>query len=82
MCSALFEEKRCPRTTRFMAFLVQSMRNIAGHRRNRLRQQVPIEDATTGERKSKFELKDLGPNPEDAAIRAEQDRRASEVCTA
>ena len=82
MCSALFEEKRCPRTTKFMAFLVQSMRNIAGHRRNRLQQQVPIEDATTGERKSKFELKDSGPNPEDAAIRAEQDRRASEVCTA
>ena len=63
MCSALFEEKRCPRTTRFMAFLVQSMRNIAGHRRNRLRQQVPIEDATTGERKSKFELKDSGTEP-------------------
>ncbi|MHC2618237.1 hypothetical protein ACVIW2_000268 [Bradyrhizobium huanghuaihaiense] len=82
MCSALFEEKRCPRITRFMAFLVQSMRNIAGHRRDRLMQQVPIEGATTDERKSKFELMDSGPNPEDAAIRAEQDRRAAEVCAA
>ncbi|TYO65357.1 hypothetical protein FXV83_16805 [Bradyrhizobium hipponense] len=82
MCSALFEEKRCPRITRFIAFLVQSMRNIAGHRRDRLQQQVPIEDVTTGERKSKFELKASGPSPEDAAIRAEQDRGASEVCAA
>jgi hypothetical protein len=81
-CSALFEEKRCPRTTRFMAFLVQSIRNIAGHRRNRLQQQAPIEDATFGERRSKFELEDSGPSPEDAAIRAEQDRRASEVYAA
>ena len=64
MCYALFEEKRCPRTTRFIAFLVQSMRNIAGHRRNRLQQQVPIDDATTGERKSKLELKgDFGTEP-------------------
>lgn len=82
MCSALFEEKRCPRTTRLMAFLVQSMRNIAGHRRNRLQQQVPIEDASFGERKSRFELEDSGPSPEDAAIRAEQERRASEVYAA
>ncbi|MGY3038314.1 hypothetical protein ACVIIV_007484 [Bradyrhizobium sp. USDA 4354] len=82
MCSALFEEKRCPRITRFMAFLVQSMRNIAGHRRIRLEQQVPVEDVTTAERKSKFELKASGPSPEDVAIRVEQDRRASEVCAA
>lgn len=82
MCSALFEEKRCPRTVRFMAFLVQSMRNVAGHRRKRLQQQVPIEDATDGERTSKFEPKDSGPSPEDVAIRAQQDRRASEVCAA
>ena len=79
MCAALFEEKKCPRSVRFIAFLVQSMRNIAGHRRDRLLQQVPIEDATVGERKSKFEPKDSGPSPEDAAIRAEQARRAFEV---
>ncbi|MDE5464898.1 hypothetical protein [Bradyrhizobium sp. CSS354] len=82
MCSALFEEKRCPRITRFIVFLVQSMRNIAGHRRDHLQQQVPIEDVTTGGRKSKFELKASGPSPEDAAIRAEQDRGALEVCAA
>ena len=60
MCAALFEEKKCPRSIRFIAFLVQSMRNIAGHRRDRLLLQVPIEDATVGERKSKFEPKDSG----------------------
>lgn len=82
MCSALQEEKRCPRTVRFVTFLVQSMRNIAGHQRRRLQQHVPIEEATTGERKPKFEPKDSGPSPEEIVMQAEQGRRASEVWSA
>lgn len=82
MCSALFEEKRCPRAIRFIAVLVQSMRNIAGHRRVRLQQQLPIDEPPTGERKAKLELEDAGPSPEDATMLMEQQQRASAVCAA
>jgi hypothetical protein len=79
MCAALLEEKTCPRSVHFVAFLAQSMRNIAGRHRKRLQQQVPPEEATTGAGKNKSPLQDAGPGPEQAMIQVEQDRRASEV---
>jgi hypothetical protein len=82
MCAGLFEEKTCPRSVLFIAFLAQSMRNIASRRRKRLQRQVAPEDATTGDGKNKSPLRDAGPSPEDALIQTEQNRRASEVWTA
>jgi DNA-directed RNA polymerase specialized sigma24 family protein len=79
MGAALCEQKACPRGVSFIAFLAQSMRNIAGRRRKQLLRQVPPEEATTGEGKLKSPLRDAGPGPEEASIQAEQDRRATEV---
>ncbi|MFK4492530.1 hypothetical protein [Bradyrhizobium sp. USDA 336] len=86
VCAALFEEKACPRTILFIAFLAQSMRNIATRRRKGLLRQVAPEDARideggrkTVDGKGKSPLRDAGPNPEQAMIEAEQDGRASEV---
>lgn len=79
MDAALLEEKRCPRLVSFIAFLAQSMRNIAGRRRVALLRQIPPEDAKTGDGKDKSPLRDSGLSPEGVAIQAEQTRRASEV---
>ena len=38
---ALLGERHCPRDVSFVAFLVQSMRSIASHRREALARQVP-----------------------------------------
>jgi DNA-directed RNA polymerase specialized sigma24 family protein len=42
VCQAILGERRCPRATSFVAFLVQSMRSIASHRREELARQVQI----------------------------------------
>src|SRR5882757_3319355 len=47
VCAAMFEEKRCPHTTPFIAFLAQSMRNIASRRRKGLKRHVPIAGGAT-----------------------------------
>jgi DNA-directed RNA polymerase specialized sigma24 family protein len=41
VCQALLGERRCPREVSFVAFLAQSMRSIASHRRKALSRQVP-----------------------------------------
>jgi DNA-directed RNA polymerase specialized sigma24 family protein len=81
ICAALFEKKKCPHTTPFIAFLAQSMRNIAGRRRKRLKRQVPIAGgATQDEADDESDLKDDAPGAEDQIIRAEREKRAAEVC--
>jgi len=42
VCQAILGERRCPREVSFVAFLAQSMRSIASHRRKELARQVPI----------------------------------------
>jgi DNA-directed RNA polymerase specialized sigma24 family protein len=42
VCQVLLGERRCPRGVLFVAFLAQSMRSIASHRRKELARQVPI----------------------------------------
>jgi hypothetical protein len=80
ICTALFEEKKCPRTTPFIAFLAQSMRNIADRRRKRLKRQVPIAGgATQGESDDEFDLTDDAPGAEDQIVQAEREKRAAEV---
>ena len=41
VCQALVGERHCPREVSFVAFLAQSMRSIASHRRKALSRQVP-----------------------------------------
>jgi DNA-directed RNA polymerase specialized sigma24 family protein len=80
VCSAIFEDKKCPRTTPFVAFLAQSMRNIAGRRRKRLRRQVPIAGgATQDEADDEFDIEDDTPNAEEQIIRSEDEKRATKV---
>jgi DNA-directed RNA polymerase specialized sigma24 family protein len=45
VCQALLRERHCPRDVSFVAFLVQSMRSIASHRREALARQVPTSRA-------------------------------------
>lgn len=80
ICVALFEKKKCPHTTPFIAFLAQSMRNIASRRRKRLKRQVPIAGgATMDEADDEFDLKDDAPDAEDQIIQAEREKRAAEI---
>jgi len=80
VCSALLEQKKCPRTTPFIAFLALSMRNIAGRRREKLRRQVPIAGGSTGDDHDvEFDIQDDTPAAEEQIIRAENDKRAAEV---
>lgn len=82
ICVALFEKKKCPHTTPLIAFLAQSMRNIAGRRRKGLKRQVPIAGgATKDEADDEFDLKDDAPDPEDQIIQAEREKRAAEIWT-
>ena len=41
VCQAILGQRLCPRETSFVAFLAQSMRSIASHRRKQLARQVP-----------------------------------------
>jgi DNA-directed RNA polymerase specialized sigma24 family protein len=80
ICSALLEEKRCPRNTPFIAFLLQSIRNIAGRRRKKLRRQIPIAGGATGDvDDDEFDIQDDTPAADEQIIRAENDDRAAEV---
>lgn len=78
VCAAMFEEKRCPHTTPFIAFLAQSMRNIASRRRKGLNRHIPIAGGTTQD-EADDDLEDDTPGAEDQVIQAEQERRAAEV---
>jgi DNA-directed RNA polymerase specialized sigma24 family protein len=42
VCQAILDERHCPRDVPFVAFLAQSMRSIASHRRAALARQVPM----------------------------------------
>jgi DNA-directed RNA polymerase specialized sigma24 family protein len=79
-CSALFGEKKCPRTTPFIAFVLQSIRNIAGRRRKQLRRQVPITGGTTDdEGDDGVDIADDRLGADEQIIRAEDEARASNV---
>lgn len=42
VCQVICGERRCPRDVSFVAFLAQSMRSVASHRRKALSRQVPM----------------------------------------
>jgi DNA-directed RNA polymerase specialized sigma24 family protein len=49
VCQALLGERHCPRHVPFVAFLAQSMRSVASHRRNALLRQLPTSKADGSE---------------------------------
>lgn len=81
VCAAILGHKNCPRTKSFIAFLAQSMRNIASRQRKKLRRQVPLAGASTQENDGdeEFELEDDKPNPEQELIQSQNGKRAAEV---
>ena len=82
ICQAICGSKKCPRETSFVAFLAQSMRNIAYRRRERLRSQVPLRgDGLRGETADDvgFDIKDERPNSEESIIESQDEERAAEV---
>jgi DNA-directed RNA polymerase specialized sigma24 family protein len=64
IAAAITGKKKCPRRTDVAAFLAQSMRNIAGRRRARLRRQVPLDGPDGVERNRSTDE----ANPEEALI--------------
>jgi DNA-directed RNA polymerase specialized sigma24 family protein len=82
ICQAILGSKKCPRETSFVAFLAQSMRNIAHRRRRRLRSQVPIRgdglEGGTGDDVG-FDIKADRPDPEESIIEREDEEQAAAV---
>jgi DNA-directed RNA polymerase specialized sigma24 family protein len=80
VCAAILGDKKCPRATPFIAFLAQSMRNIAGRQRKKLRRQVPLAGGPTqDDGDEEFELEDDKPDAEQAVIQTQNDKRAAKV---
>jgi DNA-directed RNA polymerase specialized sigma24 family protein len=82
ICQAICGSKKCPRETPFVAFLAQSMRNVAYRRRKRLRTQVPIRsDGLEGETDDDvgLDIKDDRPDSEERIIERQDEERATEV---
>ena len=46
VCRMLTGERNCPRSVPFMAFMVQTMRSLASHDREKRQRTTPIDDAT------------------------------------
>lgn len=69
MAAAITGQKKCPRSTDVAAFLAQTMRNIAGRRRARLRRHVPLDgpDGAEGNWSSGE------ANPEEALIEQQEE---------
>jgi DNA-directed RNA polymerase specialized sigma24 family protein len=73
VCQAILGERRCPRGVSFVAFLAQSMRSVASHRRDRLSRQVPVNDDSVPQRKAGVRLATDQLDPEQTLIESEAD---------
>lgn len=79
LCRVHLGDRQCPKVVSLMAFLVQTMRSIAGHERQRLAKQVPIDtvpssrDQSDGRRVTPtVELATEMLSPEEALLAAEE----------
>jgi DNA-directed RNA polymerase specialized sigma24 family protein len=73
VCQAILGERRCPRDVSFVAFLAQSMRSVASHRRERLSRQVPANDDAVPQRRAGVSLTTDQLDPEQTLIEREAD---------
>jgi DNA-directed RNA polymerase specialized sigma24 family protein len=65
---ALDGSRKCPRSVSFMAFLVESMRSIAGHERAKNRRNVPLTEVDETLDASVLDPDSLPQNAEDGLI--------------
>ena len=79
ICQALLGERHCPRDTAFVAFLAQSMRSVAYHRRKALLRQVPIMQVDGAGNVVELPLRSDGLDPEEALIEAEAEDFVDEM---
>jgi hypothetical protein len=82
VCTAIFGSRKCPRGESFIAFLAESMRSIASHRRKELRRQVPLtRGAATDDADGDggIDVEDPGLDPEESLIAREDEHRAADV---
>jgi DNA-directed RNA polymerase specialized sigma24 family protein len=77
VCQVLLGERRCPREVSFVAFLAQSMRSIASHRRRELARQVPITKVDASGNLVDLPIAADQLDPEEALI----ERKAADVVT-
>lgn len=77
VCQVLLGERRCPREGSFVAFLAQSMRSIASHRRKELARQVPLTKVDGAGNLVELPIAADQLDPEEALI----EREASDVVT-
>ncbi len=73
VCQAILGERRCPRKVSFVAFLAQSMRSVASHRRERLSRQVAANDDAVPGRQAVVSLAADQVDPEQTLIETEAD---------
>lgn len=71
LCQAILGERRCPRDVSFVAFLAQSMRSIASHRRRALARQVPTSRADASGNLVDLPIKADQLDPEEMLIERE-----------
>jgi DNA-directed RNA polymerase specialized sigma24 family protein len=71
VCQVLLGERRCPREGSFVAFLAQSMRSVASHRRKELARQVPITKVDASGNLVDVPIAADQLNPEEALIEQE-----------
>jgi DNA-directed RNA polymerase specialized sigma24 family protein len=71
VCQAVLGERKCPRDESFVAFLAQSMRSVASHRRAALKKQVPMEKADGSGRIIELQIASDLSDPEAALIERE-----------
>jgi DNA-directed RNA polymerase specialized sigma24 family protein len=68
VCRAIVGQRKCPHGESFVAFLAQTMRSIASHRRAALKKQVPLERSDRSGKISELQIASDQPDPEAALI--------------
>jgi hypothetical protein len=71
VCQVILGERRCPRNVSFVAFLAQSMRSIASHRRAELARQTPMEKEGQAGKPVDLPIAANQLNPEETLIERE-----------
>ena len=71
VCRAIVGQRKCPRDKSFVAFLVQTMRSIASHRRAALAKHVPLEKTDRHGKTAKLQIASDQLDPEATLIERE-----------
>jgi DNA-directed RNA polymerase specialized sigma24 family protein len=80
LCQAIVGERHCPRDVSFVAFLAQSMRSIASHRRKALSRQVPTSRVDEPRNLVDLPIAADQLDPEESLIERETADLVAEIC--